>query len=271
MMSWPYPLRIHTLGTFELIKDDKPIVFSKKVQQRPLIMLQALIACGGERVSHSRLTEALWPDSEGDLATISFETTLHRLRRLLGNEKIIKLQGGQLSLDKKFCWVDIWAFECLFQQTESLWRQTRQPAMSQSKQDDQPHTNVTEEAVHLTEKAISIYTGHFLPETSSQPWAVPQREDLRYKFLQLVIRLGKYWEGLGQWDEAVESYQRGLEVDNLSEELYQSLMICYHRLGKQAAVAAVYYRCQTLLRASLGMEPTPQTEALYKNCCLKKY
>ena len=55
--------------------------------------------------------DALWPEADGDMAQQSFATALHRLRQLLGNEKAIQRQEGQLTLDDRFCWVDVWAFE----------------------------------------------------------------------------------------------------------------------------------------------------------------
>jgi hypothetical protein len=41
--NWPWPIKVFTLGRFELIKEGKPIRFSRKVQQKPLSMLKALI------------------------------------------------------------------------------------------------------------------------------------------------------------------------------------------------------------------------------------
>ena len=43
----------------------------------------SLIALGGREASEERLSNALWPDADGDLAHESFTITLHRLRRLM--------------------------------------------------------------------------------------------------------------------------------------------------------------------------------------------
>ena len=117
--NWPWRYRIYALGGFELIKGDTPLRFSGKVQKKPLEMLKALIAFGGKDVTEDQLTEALWPDAEGDVAHTSFSTTLHRLRQLLGGEKILGLQEGRVSLDRSSCWVDVWAFEGLIRDVET--------------------------------------------------------------------------------------------------------------------------------------------------------
>ncbi len=109
--NWPWPLKVYTLGKFEIIKNGDPVFFTGKVQQKPLEMLKALIALGGEGISEGQLTDALWPEAEGDAAHVSFNTTLHRLRKLIENEKTIQLREGRVTLDRKHCWVDVWAFE----------------------------------------------------------------------------------------------------------------------------------------------------------------
>src|SRR6185369_15106661 len=117
--TWPWPLKIQTLGSFELIRDDEPVAITGKVK-KPLELLKALISLGGKNVSQERLTDALWPDADGDLAQRSFDTTLHRLRKLLGNEKVLQLQAGRLSIDQRYCWLDIWAFERLCVEIEDV-------------------------------------------------------------------------------------------------------------------------------------------------------
>ncbi len=106
-----WPLKIHALGQFTLLRDGQPIVFSRKVQKRPLDLLKALIANGGVRTNTSTLIESLWPDSEGDSARVSFDSNLHRLRKLIGVDDVLVLAEGKLSLDPSKCWVDVWAFE----------------------------------------------------------------------------------------------------------------------------------------------------------------
>ena len=57
--NWPWPLKIYTLGRFELSKDGKPLQFSGKVQKKPLLLLKAMIALGGKDIREERLRFAL--------------------------------------------------------------------------------------------------------------------------------------------------------------------------------------------------------------------
>ena len=103
--SWP--LKIYTLGQFALLHEGKPLALSRKVQKRPLDLLKLLVASGGIGVETSALIELLWRDAEGDAAQASFDSTLYRLRKLIGIDGTITLSEGKLSLDASKCWLDV--------------------------------------------------------------------------------------------------------------------------------------------------------------------
>jgi len=248
---WPWPLKIFTLGRFELLKDGKPIQFARKVQQKPLAMLKALIAFGGEKVREDQIIDVLWPESDGDMAHQSFETTLHRLRQLTGIPDAIIRKEGSLTLDQRYWWVDTWAFEHLVREVDAAWRKEEKEIS-------------LEEAVSLNEKAIGLYQGTFLPKETLEPWADSVRERLRNKFLRCVERLGHHWEASGEWEKAVECYEQGLEADDLIEEFYQHLMICFQKLGQVTKALSVYKRCKKTISAGLGVSLSSRTEAIYR-------
>jgi DNA-binding SARP family transcriptional activator len=246
--SWPWPLKIFTLGGFQILKEDDPLKFSRKAQQRPLSMLKALIALGGKEVREDQISDALWPEADGDVAHESFATNLHRLRKLIGNEKAIQLREGRLTLDERFCWVDVWAFERILGQADVRWKEKSK-----------------ENAVLLVEKAVDLYKGPFLFREIEQPWAAAMSERLRSKFLRSVGRLGQYWQEAGQWEKALDCYQKGLEVENLAEEFYQGLMTCHQHLGQRAEALSVYNRCKRALSQAFGVDPSFKTNEIYRS------
>lgn len=242
MEEWPYPIKIYTLGRFEIIKDDEPLHFSGKEQKKPLELLKALIAFGGRDVPMERLTDALWPDADGDQAHKSFETTLGRLRRLLGGDACILCRSRQLSLNPLYCWVDSLALEHLLEKL----RETR-----------------AEEGAKLRAKALALHKGPFLPTAAALAWAASFRETLKNGLLRTILTEGLHSEQAGEWERAAEHYAKGIETDNLAEEFYRRLMVCYRKLGNNAAAAKTYNRCRGLLRTELGIEPSPETTAVY--------
>lgn len=240
--EWPYPIKIYTLGRFEIIRNDQPIRFSGKVQQRPLDLLKALIAFGGTDVPEERLIDALWPDADGDLAHKSFEMTLSRLRRLLGGETFIEHSARQLSLNPLYGWVDCLALERLFETIQES------PA---------------DQSAPLCEKVVTLYKGHFLPSDTHREWVVSRRETLKIRLLRILITAGRSLEQAGRWEEAAERYAKGIETDSLAEEFHQRLMLCYLRLDRRAEAVRAYKRCSSLLQSELGIEPSAETDAIY--------
>ena len=242
--AWPWPVSIHTFGRFGILQDGKPLTFSRKVQKRPLSLLKALIAFGGRAVREEQVADAVWPESEGDMAIQSMSVALRRLRQLLGYEEAVQRREGILSLDPRYCWVDAFAFERLLGKGLSL-----------------GETGRKEGAAEREEKALALYRGPFMLEDLERSWAVSMRERLRSRYLLTVARQGARWRRAGEWEKARECYQRGIDVDNLAEEFYQSLMSCYLSNGRKAEALAVYDRLKKTF-SSLGVEPSPKTRDL---------
>lgn len=107
--NWPWTIKIFTLGQFKIIVNNKPVNSRKK--SKPLELLKVLVAMGGRDIKEEQLTDILWPDTEGDSAHISFNTTLHRLRKKLKCEKAVLLCSRRVSLNPHYCWLDTWALE----------------------------------------------------------------------------------------------------------------------------------------------------------------
>jgi ATP/maltotriose-dependent transcriptional regulator MalT/DNA-binding SARP family transcriptional activator len=255
--NWPWPLKIYALGKFEILKDEKPIQFSGKIQKKPLLFLKAMIALGAKDVKEEKLSDLLWPEADGDQAYSAFRTTLSRLRQLIGNEKAIDYHDGKATLNPLYCWVDAWAFERICEQVDSEFRRIEETVDERYEED--------EKIMPLFEKAINLYKGHFLTDEREEFWTTSYRERLRSKYLRLIIRTGDYLERAGRWEKAAEHYLKGLEIDELAEEFYQHLMICYKELGQHAKAIETYRRCKKTLSAAFGIEPSPKTEIIYNN------
>jgi LuxR family transcriptional regulator, maltose regulon positive regulatory protein len=240
--EWPYPVKIYTLGRFEIIKDDEPLLFSGKEQKKPLDLLKSLIAFGGRDVPEDRLTDALWPDADGDLAHKSFETTLGRLRRLLGGDPFIICRARRLSLNPLYCWVDSLALGHLLDTLREA----------------PPWVGAM-----LHDRALAMYRGAFLGQDAGLTCAMVPREILKNGILGIILTTGRACEEAVEWERAAGYYSKGIALDNLAEEFYRRLMVCHLRQGNHAAAATAYNHCRSLLRAELGIEPSPETTAVY--------
>jgi DNA-binding SARP family transcriptional activator len=246
--NWPWPIKIYSLGRFAVVVDEIPLRASGKTQRKPLDLLKSLIALGGREVSSSAIIRSLWPNSEGDAGQTTFDSNVHRLRKLLGRDDAVLVNDGRVTLNAQIVWVDVWAFERLLGKAET---------------GAKPHTDdgiLT--SSETAAAAFRLYQGHFLGQEEERPWMFAMREKLRSKWSRHLLVLGRHWEASGEWDKAAELYQRGLELDTLAEDLYRRLMTIYQRRGQYASALEVYRRCRQMLSVVLGVRPSAETEAL---------
>jgi LuxR family maltose regulon positive regulatory protein len=253
--KWPWEIRITTFNDFRIALAGKPLQFSSKAPRKLLAVMKALIACGPNGASEEQLSDMLWPESGGDTALQSLDTNLHRLRQLLKNDKAIQLREGRVRFDPQRCWIDAHAFEDILAQTEEF--------LGPLGAAHTPKHSEICEGLRLVEQAVRIYSGPFL-EKATEPWALAYRERLRTKYLKAVQRLGQYYEHSGLLERAIAWYEKGLEVDDIAEPFYQSLIKCYRNMGRTAEAISLYQRCKRTLQAVLKIGPSPETEALFK-------
>ena len=249
--QWPWALKIHTLGRFEIARDDDLVPLSGMLQKKPLETLKLLISSGEGELSGEYIADCLWPDLSGDNAHNALKMTVSRMRRQMGVEDAIRFQDGKVSLDAGRCWIDAKAFERIAAQFEK-WVEGNN------------HGDYSE-GVALAQKAIALYRGRFLAEDEEKFWTISYRQRLRHRFSRLIARLGELLEKSGQWEKASEFYQKGIEIDELAEEFYQRLMICHREVGRRVNAIETYKCCSKLLSSKLGIGPSPVTEAIYRS------
>jgi LuxR family transcriptional regulator, maltose regulon positive regulatory protein len=191
---WPWPIKVHTLRRFEILKGDQALHFEGKTQRKPLALLKALIVLGGADVPEDKLIDIVWAESlEGDQQK-AFDVTLHRLRKLLGNDKAIQVSDRRVSLNREIVWVDLWALE------------RRLAAVVPVGPASLPDAAQLERAAPAI---LDLYRGQLLDGDADSSWLLPVRNRLNGRFQRFVIRLGEHRELARQWGRAGELYERG--------------------------------------------------------------
>ncbi|MEP9380150.1 hypothetical protein ABLE91_25800 [Aquabacter sp. CN5-332] len=86
--TWPYPVRIRSLGGFEIHVDGKRLETPEgKAPRKPLELLWHLLA-QTQDFPQEALADWLWPKLDGDRAMHALRTTIYRLRLLIGSKSI---------------------------------------------------------------------------------------------------------------------------------------------------------------------------------------
>jgi LuxR family maltose regulon positive regulatory protein len=224
LRAWPWPVQVFALGSaFSVKVDGATLSFRGKSQKRPLEMLQALVAFGGVDVREETLAEALWPDAEGDAAAQAVSTTLHRLRRLLGNDAIVRADG-RLSLNPAQVWVD--ALAC-----DQRW----------SSLDAADHAAVL--------ASLAIYQAPLLAGVAS-PWVFLGRERLARKYARAVLWSARALASDGDADPAVVLLEAAIDKEPSVESLHAELISLLRRERRDAEAADAERRWHQLGRAS---------------------
>lgn len=243
------PIRIHTLGRFGIQIDGQALPPKQLRQQKPVEMLQCLIAQGGRGINKEFLSNAVWPEAEGDDAANSYDVTLHRLRKILKYKDALSSIDSKLTINNETIWVDAWTFERQLNHVDNLMRLSERKTIQPT-------------VINVLDQAMTLYQGGFLIHESLRPWGLSMQERLRSKLMRCIVQVGAQAETIGQWEVATHCYQTGLEIDPLYELFYQRLMICYRDTHRKTEALTVYQRCRANLSMGLCVAPSLSTEKI---------
>jgi len=244
--SWPWPVRIRTLGGFALDGESVQRRGSGRSANRTLDLLKTLVACGADAVPCTQLADEVWPEADGAAALRAFEVTLTRLRKLLGCGDAIRVRDGRVSLDKSCTWVDSRAFEGFALATDDM-------------SDDDPNADT------VLGKAQALYHGHFLAGEPDSAALLAERERLRNRWLGVVRRCARRAAQRAAWREVSEICREALAIEPTAEDLLQQRIASLNRLGERSEALAAYRAGVEQLRLRLGTAPTAETEALRRS------
>jgi len=207
--DWPWQFRVQTLGGFRLLRYGEPVEAERgKAKRRPHELLKVLIAFGGERVAEELITDAMWPRIDGDSAHRSFTSTLHRLRKLLRDDRAVLLREGKLTLDPRHFWIDTWALEAVLSELEAALQPGRKP----------PPGEVVE---RLAARLHEMYRGPFLEGEAEEAWSLRAREKWRARYARALADVARYWEATGRPERARDLRERGREGASFERSVSQ--------------------------------------------------
>lgn len=120
------------------------------------------------------------------------------------------------------------------------------------------------ERVACYERACSYYTGHFLNEDRYADWSFLRREQLSQIYLTMCKALGGHYLQIGEYDNAASWATALLKENRCDEAAHRLLIQIYAAQGYRNEALQCYHRCTRLLSEELGVQPLPETQALYK-------
>ena len=229
-------LRIHLLGGLALCWDDEPLPLIQTTLARSIF---AYLVLNRQR-SHSRtvLAGLFWPDAPEKQARRNLRQALWHIARVVNDlpcGPYLLREGDTVAFNTALPhWVDVDEFESLSQ------------------------GDVTAMA-----KAMLLYRGPLLPEIFDD-WVLVDRERLHERWLALLERLALSYQEQGQSQAAVETLRTLLSSDPWHEPAACLLMRLLADMGRVGESIQVYVDLCNRLQADLGVSPSPETIALYR-------
>ncbi len=246
LKDWPWPVKVYTLGRFEIELDGKPLEEGRKSHHRILDVLKVIICLGGNNVPAYRIADALWPEKEGDAAQSALDMGIHRLRKLLGHRGAVEVKHGEVSINRKRCWVDAFSF------------------LERASCDVDGKGKGIVTKVSEMENLLSLYGGELLPAHADSLWVIPMRKKLKDFYLTALERLGNARETSEEWTHALVCYSSGVEGNPLAEEHVRGLMRSFAALGRRVEAVSAYRKFEDDLKNNIGINPSSDTKALFK-------
>jgi LuxR family maltose regulon positive regulatory protein len=248
--SWPWPVRIRTLGGFELEIHGERYTPAHKTQDKPLELLKLLVTAqvlGRDSVNKLWVAERLWPDADTASGRKSLDMTVSRLRRLLSEEDAVLSQEGRLQLSPRHVWTDV----------APLLR-----ALSRvGRRRDEHASGRQSTAAADVAAVIDLYRGPFLVDEDPPPWLIAGREAVTAAVRTALLTADTIFEGRED-ARLIPAIERAFAADPTSEDLARALMRAHARHGRQSEALVTYRRVREMLSIVLGVAPSTETERL---------
>jgi predicted ATPase/DNA-binding SARP family transcriptional activator len=222
-------LDIRLLGKFEIQLDDQPV----EISSRPARLLLAyLVLTRGVQHPREKLAGVLWPDSSEANARKNLRQALWHLRKAIGEAHLLA-EASSLAFDlESDHWLDI--------------------------------SQLEDRADQDLETEVTVYTGELLPGFY-EDWILLERDRLAAAYERKMQLLMDQLVREQRWAETIEWAERWVAQGHVPEPAFRALMMAHAAMGEISKVETVFRRCVDALRHQIGVEPSNETQDLFKS------
>lgn len=236
---------IRLLGRFHVRAADGTVVQHDAWRTGKAMDLLRLLAVDANRPQPATsLIGKLWPDAEPERGRASLRTAASQVRRLLGSQTIERHLGGVMLCG---AWIDVIEYRTLADEVHVAHRRG-------------DHLR----AVQAARAAEALYIGDFFAYDDDSPWATEVRESLRLRRRSILGEAAESAVELLCMRDAIEFATTMVGIDPSSERAHRVLMYAHASLGEIELALRAYDHGRTMLDRELGVEPSAQTRAMFK-------
>lgn len=229
------PFSAWLFGSLEVQVEGRPLPRLRSRKGQLLLLL--LLLRPDTELSREELAEALWSDSPEAQRLVSLRQSLHDLRSAFGTQafRLESPTPKTLRFQSEGAFIDTLQFEALAKKATS----------------------------EAEREALSLYRGTLLEQWQDE-LLYSYQNTFQTQALRLIKRSAKRVIESKDYSEAIRLLRLGIRMEPLQEEFYRNLMGVFAVRGEYAEAIQTYRDIRKLLEQEMGIEPEPETQALYK-------
>lgn len=270
-------LTIKLLGVFQVSADNaEDIVFETDAARA---LFAYLVLNAGIAFRREVLATLLWPDQSSAEALHALRQTLNRVRNAIGDREaappFMDISRQTIAFNThNTVWLDVAEFTHAIAATEqaSAPGQTRNPGDAAPPLHRHRRLEACRPCMERLQQAAGLYTGDLLPgfflnSLPFEEWLTLQREQLHRQAMEVFYHLAAYHERREEYSHAQTYARQQISLEPWREEAHGQLMRALALSGQRSAALAQYETLRRTLREELGVDPAPETQALYTQIC----
>lgn len=244
-------MRVWLTGTFAIEGADGAVPRDRLPGRQGRLLLAYLIIEHDRAVRRDELAELLWGDHPPATADKAIAVAISKLRALLTS---CGLDGSQVLTNAFGCyqltlppgsWLDVEAATALAREAELALV-----------------AGQAETALRAAREAIELARRPFLPGEEG-PWVADRRAALTSLLATALDTAAEAALRSADVPGAVIAAREAVALEPFREASHRQLMRAHALAGNRADALRAYERCRALLADELGVDPDPQTEAVY--------
>jgi DNA-binding SARP family transcriptional activator/pimeloyl-ACP methyl ester carboxylesterase len=219
-------VEIRLLGGFGVSVDGRRVPPQAWQHRRASDLVKLLALAPTHRLHREQVMDALWPDLLPGAGSANVRKAAHYARAALGSKDAVVLRQDHVHL-----WPDA------------------ELGVDAERFETEGHLALRAGDAEACAAVAAGYTGELLPDQRYEEWAGERRRDLGVLYLQLLRRAGL-------WEQVVAE-------EPTDEPAHRALIRMYADAGNRSGALEQYHRLRGAL-AELGLRPTEETQALYR-------
>lgn len=244
-----FPLKIYSLGRFEVYVGERPVSWKGS---KAKAIFKYLVLQRNRTAPKEVITELLWPKQPPGRGDTNFRKALSLARHSLEPDEpkchYLEGDGELLSLDPK----DGYYYDV--EEFDRILLQARTDEMAGREND----------ALTMRLEALNLYKGDFLPEDIYEDYTTVERERLREKYLETLLKVSEFFLEKGKYDTAIQYANQAVVKDRLCEDGYRLLILSEYKKENRTEAIRIYKKYRDYFKKELGVGPDVEITELYE-------